>query len=381
MLIFIAFIWVLAFLYAVLILLYRHWFNRLQAFTPNVTSNPQIFFSIIIPARNEENNIGACLAAIAKQQYPAYLMEVIVVDDHSEDNTAQVVLQYQSILPGLRIIYLKDHLLGRIINAYKKKAIEIAIAQAKGNWIVTTDADCTMGSNWLNFLGAYIEQYQPVLVAAPVVFEKKNGLLGNFQLLDFVSLQGITAAAVAAGYHSMCNGANLAYAKQAFYDVGQFAGIDQIASGDDMLLMYKMKKKFPGKMGFLFHRGAIVYTAPVNSWRAFFQQRIRWASKADSYADKTIFYVLLIVYLLNASILVTFIIGCWNEWVFSQAVLLLFFKTAIELSFMIPVANFFSVSQRLWLFPFLQPLHIIYTVIAGWLGKFGSYEWKQRKVN
>ncbi|MGL1664161.1 hypothetical protein ACSTJP_00495, partial [Vibrio parahaemolyticus] len=85
------------------------------------------------------------------------------------------------------------------------------------------------------------------------------------------------------------------------------AGIDQIASGDDMLLMYKMKKKFPGKMGFLFHRGAIVYTAPVNSWRAFFQQRIRWASKADSYADKTIFYVLLIVYLLNASILVTFI--------------------------------------------------------------------------
>ncbi|MFX8685037.1 hypothetical protein ABTM63_19820, partial [Acinetobacter baumannii] len=79
-----------------------------------------------------------------------------------------------------------------------------------------------------------------------------------------------------------------------------------------------------------------MYTAPVNSWRAFFQQRIRWASKADSYADKTIFYVLLIVYLLNASILVTLIIGCWNEWVFSQAVLLLFFKTAIELSFMIP---------------------------------------------
>ncbi|MFX7825069.1 hypothetical protein ABTK20_21970, partial [Acinetobacter baumannii] len=82
------------------------------------------------------------------------------------------------------------------------------------------------------------------------------------------------------------------------------------------------------------------------------------------------FYILLIVYLLNASILVTFIMGCWNEWVLSQAGLLLLFKTAIELSFMIPVANFFSVSQKLWLFPLLQPIHIIYTVIAGWLGKF-----------
>lgn len=381
MLILIAFIWLLAFLYAALILVYRYWFNRLQTFTTSFTANPQIFFSIIIPARNEENNIGACLAAITNQRYPVHLMEVIVVDDHSEDNTAQVVLQYQSVLPSLRLIYLKDHLQGNIINAYKKKAIEIAIAQAKGNWIVTTDADCTMGSNWLHLLNAYIAQYQPVLVAAPVVFEKKNGLLGNFQLLDFVSLQGITAAAVAAGYHSMCNGANLAYAKQAFYDVGQFTGIDQIASGDDMLLMYKIKKKFPGKMGFLFHREAIVYTAPVDSWRAFFQQRIRWASKADSYADKTIFYVLLIVYLLNTSILVAFIVGFWDEWMLSQAALLLFFKTAIELSFMIPVSNFFSVSQRLWLFPLLQPLHIIYTVIAGWLGKFGSYEWKQRKVN
>jgi cellulose synthase/poly-beta-1,6-N-acetylglucosamine synthase-like glycosyltransferase len=361
--------------------MYRYWFNRLQIFTPYTSASPQIFFSIIIPARNEGSKIGACLAAIAKQEYPAHLMEVIVVDDHSEDDTAQVVSEYQSVWPGLRLIYLKDYLQGHTINAYKKKAIEVAIKEAKGNWIVTTDADCTMGSSWLKLLDAYIQQYKPVLVAAPVMFDKKRGLLANFQLLDFVSLQGITAAAVAAGYHSMCNGANLAYAKQAFYDVDQFAGIDQIASGDDMLLMHKMKQKFPGKMGFLFHRAAIVYTAPVSSWHAFFQQRIRWASKADSYADKTVFYVLLMVYLFNALILVTFIAGLWNEWLCTQTILLLLFKTAIELSFMIPVANFFSVQQRLWVFPFLQPLHIIYTVIAGWLGKFGSYKWKQREVN
>lgn len=83
MLIFIAFIWFLAFLYAVLIWVYRYWFNRLQVFTPDSNVIPQIFFSIIIPARNEENNIGACLASIAKQQYPAHLMGIAetTVDD------------------------------------------------------------------------------------------------------------------------------------------------------------------------------------------------------------------------------------------------------------------------------------------------------------
>ncbi|MBX9732532.1 MAG: glycosyltransferase, partial [Chitinophagaceae bacterium] len=176
MLFFIAFIWLFAFVYAVLLLMYRYWFNRLQIFTPYTSASPQIFFSIIIPARNEGSNIGACLAAIAKQEYPAHLMEVIVVDDHSEDDTAQVVSEYQSAWPGLRLIYLKDYLQGHTINAYKKKAIEVAIKEAKGNWIVTTDADCTMGSSWLKLLDAYIQQYKPVLVAAPVMFDKKRGL-------------------------------------------------------------------------------------------------------------------------------------------------------------------------------------------------------------
>ena len=192
----------------------------------------------------------------------------------------------------------------------------------------------------------------------------------------------------------MCNGANLAYTKKAFEAVGGFTGIDTIASGDDMLLMHKIYKLYPDKVMFLKSKEAIVQTAPVNSVKDFFNQRIRWASKAEKYDDKRIFAVLFLVYLFNVLLLVlplisifintsfrisihpfTFVFTVFELWLF-----LLIFKTIAELVFLIPVAKFFGKRRLLWLFPLMQPFHILYTIIAGWLGKFGSYSWKERKV-
>jgi hypothetical protein len=145
---------------------------------------------------------------------------------------------------------------------------------------------------------------------------------------------------------------------------------------------------------FLKSKEAIVFTAPVNSIREFFNQRIRWASKADKYDDKRIFAVLLLVYLVNLLLLAlpviaifantvftiqlypfSFMFTVWELWLF-----LIIIKTITELIFLMPVAKFFGKQSMLWLFPLMQPFHIIYTVIAGWLGKFGSYSWKERKV-
>jgi cellulose synthase/poly-beta-1,6-N-acetylglucosamine synthase-like glycosyltransferase len=225
-----------------------------------------------------------------------------------------------------------------------------------------------------------IQTNAPVFVAAPVQFRNNGRFLSIFQALDFISLQGITAASVAAGTHAMCNGANLAYEKNAFYAVGQFAGIDNIASGDDMLLMQKIKKEYPDKLGFLFHREAIVETMPMNNWYDFFQQRIRWASKAVHYQDRSIFWVLLLVYLLNFLLLLMMlaaVVDTDNLYPFFE---LLLVKTFVELLFLYPVASFFKQTPLLYLFPIMQPIHICYTVIAGWMGKFGSYQWKGRIV-
>ncbi len=367
--------------YCLLILLYRQWFLRLPIFRIQNQMAPKTLFSVIIPARDEEKSIEQCLRTVLEQKYPAQLFEVIVINDHSTDQTENIIRRLQQSFSNLQLLNLKDYLQGNSINAYKKKAIEIAISQSKGNWIVTTDADCMVSDQWLHTLDAYIQKEQPVFVAAPVMFTNDHSFLSVFQLLDFISLQGITAAAVSAGYHTMCNGANLAYRKDVFDEVGRFSGIDQIASGDDMLLMHKIKQKYPDRMGYLNSKESIVTTASMPDWKSFINQRIRWASKADKYRDKSIFWTLFLVYAVNLLLLGLLLISPFIENGFSNWLILIAAKTLIELSLMIPVARFYQHTPVLIWFPFMQPFHIFYTVIAGWLGKFGTYQWKGRNVN
>lgn len=371
---------VLLSVYCLLLLFYRQWFLRLSVFRFDSATEPQIRFSIIIPARNEENSIQQCLSTVLDQEYPAAFFEVIVINDHSTDQTESIVRSMQQSYGNLRLLNLTDHLQGSVLNAYKKKSIELAIGRCNGAWVVTTDADCTVSARWLKTFDAYIREKDPVFIAAPVMFSNDGSFLSLFQLLDFMSLQGITAAAVSAGYHTMCNGANIAYRKDVFNEVGQFKGIDEIASGDDMLLMYKIKQKYPGRLGYLYSEESIVTTAPMPDWKSFFNQRIRWASKADKYQDKSIFWTLVLVYAVNALLLALLLISVFSENRFGNWLVLVAVKTLMELCFMIPVSKFFH--QKKWLvwFPLMQPFHIIYTVFAGWLGKFGTYQWKGRTV-
>lgn len=371
---------VLLLAYCLLIWSYRRWLLRLPEFS-STGRQARTRFSVIIPARNEQDHIGNCLRSLFAQSYPAELFEVIVINDHSTDRTEAVVHSFQQQHNNLRLLNLNELLNGKQLNAYKKKAIELAIEQSSGNWIVTTDADCTAQPEWLLMYDSYIQEKDPVFVAAPVMFRHTGSFLSAFQLLDFISLQGITAAAVSAGYHSMCNGANIAYRKDVFYEVGQFRGIDQIASGDDMLLMHKIKQAYPNRLGYLFSKKAIVTTEPMYDWKGFLNQRIRWASKADKYQDRSIFPVLALVLAVNALLLLLLIWGAFVEGGWMNWLILVALKTVVELSLMIPAAGFYQKRAVLVWFPFMQLFHILYTVIAGWLGKFGTYQWKGRTVN
>ena len=178
----------------------------------------------------------------------------------------------------------------------------------------------------------------------------------------------------------MCNGANLAYTRNAYNSVNGFEGIDHLHSGDDMLLMHKIYLQFPEKVFYLKAETAIVDTAPQPNWRSFFQQRIRWASKSTHYQDKRIFWVLLLVYLLNAFFLGAIFASIFNTKLAFFTLLFLVAKVLIEFPFVQKIATFFSMQSLLPYHIILQPVHIIYTVIAGWLGKFGSFEWKGRQI-
>lgn len=364
-------------MYAVLIENYRKGWQRLTTYAPPEDFAPTDKVTIIIPARNEENAIGYCLQAIVNQNYPPELVQVIVIDDHSTDRTPDIVRGFNN--DSIQLISLQDHVHDPI-NSYKKKAIETGIAHATGDWIITTDADCIAGKDWIRTIMAFREETDAVIIAAPVRLSSRNTLLGIFQSLDFITLQGITAASVSRGLHTMANGANLCYAREAFYAVNGFEGIDHIASGDDMLLMHKIVKQYPGKMRYLKSRDAVVTAEAAASWRAFWQQRIRWASKADKYDDKKVFRVLLLVYILNLLLLVLFVLSFFNTDLLIIVILFWFSKILLEFPFVNAVASFFGERRLMKFFPFLQPLHILYTVVAGWLGKFGRYQWKGRTV-
>lgn len=366
--------------YAFLIENYRRWFLAIHPFTSFQEVAPAIKFSVIIPARDEEKIIASCLQSVLKQNYPSILFEVIVIDDHSADNTVGIVQALQKEHANLRLIQLEKLLQGRQLNSYKKKAIEYAVGQASADWIVTTDADCIASPNWLSTFNAFINNNNSVFVAAPVKFINVGSFVSIFQCLDFMTLQGITAAAVHHNFHSMCNGANLAYSKKVFIEVGGFAGIDNIASGDDMLLMHKIYKKHPTRVNFLMSSYSVVETLPMPTWKAFFNQRIRWASKADKYDDKRIFWVLVFVYVFNLSFIIVPALSIWYPALSLIWLAMLVAKTLIELRFIYPVALFFRQQKLLWWFPVMQPVHILYTIAAGWLGKFGKYTWKGRSV-
>ena len=362
--------------YGLLFQFYGSWWSSFRLF--DAPAKPPVTrIAIIIPARNEEKNILACLQAVCTQDYPPGLLQVIVVDDQSTDRTFQLASNFNAEAVQIICVHAPEKANN---TAPKKRAIEAGIAVASAELVVTTDADCIAGPEWLHNIASFYEQTGNVFIAAPVKIQEGRSVLSKFQAIDFLTMQGITAAAIYKRVHNMCNGANLAYTRQVFYEVGGFAGVDNIASGDDMLLMQKIVRRYPTGFGYIKSTSAIVTTTPAESWKAFFQQRIRWASKATHYKQRGIFMVLLLVYLSNLFIFSFLLMAFWQKTALIYFVLLCVAKFFMELFFVKDVAAFFKQQHLIpWLL-LLQPLHIIYIVVSGFLGQFTSYEWKGRKL-
>ena len=358
--------------YAILIFYYRKAWKNLNDYEGTEAANR--FISVIVPVRNEEKTISALLKALAKQTYRRERFEIIVVDDYSTDATSNIVKAF----PMPNLVLIRPGAAAE--SSSKKKAIEAGIKFATGELIVTTDADCLPPSNWLETINSFYVATDARFIAAPVKFSHDSSFLQLFQSLDFLTLQGITAATVATDFHTMCNGANLAYTKVAFEEVKGFEGIDRVASGDDMLLMHKIRKHYQGKVSYLKSKDAIVTSQPMLSWRDFFLQRKRWASKTLVYDDYRIIAVLAFVYLFNCLCVALIIAAILNPFYWWGVLAYWIVKTLVELPFVSAVAKFYDEQSLVkYLFPF-QPFHIFYTVFVGLISQFGKYEWKGRKT-
>lgn len=369
------FLLVMTIIYVVLVLYMRNGWMRLPYFQPN-PSYPLAKVTVIIAARNEEANIGRTLDCIVGQEFPRELLEVIVVDDHSTDETGNVVKSYAD--RGVQLITLNE---GNKLNSYKKFAINKAIHASTGEIIVTTDADCRMGPRWLMNVVQYMQSQQKVMVSSPVCYDEEKSYFERLQTLEFLYLIGLGAAGIGNGNPTTCNGANLAYRKDLFFEMGGFNGIDQLASGDDELLLHKVAEKYADKIGFCKSKDAVVYTDAKENLKAFLNQRKRWASKSTKYKDKKVVVLGVCIWLFNLSLLVSVVLLLLG---FTEARTLviesLLMKMLVELAFLYPIVSFVDRKSLLWNLPLLTVIHSLYLVYIGIVGNIGKYDWKGRTV-
>ncbi len=341
---------------------------------------PKTKVTVIIPARNEAENIAACLNTACQQNFPIEHYEVLLVDDHSTDQTGVIAadLGYSN----LRVITLADHVDKNKIQSFKKMGIATAIDQATGTLIVTTDADCTVSPDWLNFLVSFYEAHPYKFIAAPVNFYKEKNILEKFQSLDFQGMMGITGAGIAGDFMRMCNGANLAYEKSAYTAVDGFVGIDELASGDDMLLMQKIIRKFPGSVGYLKNPAACTYTMAQPDLSSFISQRLRWASKSAAYPEWQVTFMLAMTFFFCWSIIGSFLlIPFYGKIMLGVFFVQFLIKSIMDYQLLSTMTHFFDRNDLLKTFWLSQVLHILYVAGIGLLANLKKeYNWKGRVV-
>ena len=391
-----------ALLYAALMLTYWRAWRALpeQKIPPDWQPTEQL--TVVVPARNEASNIGACLRAILTGSYPANLLEIIVVDDFSEDDTVSEVEEVQAeLLAGRSLVSLhllrladveSEAYLGGVPHlafSPKKKALTLAVAQASGTLIVTTDADCIAAPDWLRCITAAMSEPGRVLLTGPVAIHQERGLLQHFQALDVAGMMSITGAGLHLGWQRMGNGANLAYRKSVFEEVGGYSGNEQVASGDDMFLMQKVAARYPQGVFFLKNPAATVLTEAQPTWAALWQQRLRWGSKNAALPEWPVRLALLSVFLfcwcilLNLGMLLWRLLEAPSE-TGGLAALLLFslsMKAAFDFLLLREICRWLGRRDLLrWFWPSFL-LHLLYIAGAGLASLYWKeYEWKGRRL-
>ena len=330
--------------------------------------NPKTSFTIIVPFRNEAENLPVLLKSFSNLNYPNHLFEVILVDDSSSEKFQVSGFKFQ--------VSVVDNI--RISNSPKKDAITTAMQHVKTNWVITTDADCVVPQNWLLTFDNYIQENQVSMLAGAVSYQCEHSFLHHFQQLDLTSLQGATIGSFGVNKGFMCNGANFAYTKSLFEKLNGFEGNDKIASGDDVFLLQKVIEKFPNQVHYLKAKEAIVLTKPTENWKLLFYQRVRWAAKTSSY--KSIFgkYLGLIVFLGNLSFVIGFFLLVFGFFSYPVFVLYAFLKFTIDFV-LLYFTNQFLTQYRIKSLLLSSTLYPFFSSAVALYSLFGSYEWKDRQ--
>lgn len=329
--------------------------------------------SVIVPARNEEQNIGRCIHSLAAQSYQRGKLQCIIVDDHSSDATMEIAKT--AIGSDERFLLLE----AERETAGKKAAITQAISWARGEIILTTDADCLHDACWVESMTAPFARGADV-VAGGVVITDRSRAFARLQALEFLGLMGVGAGLFGVGYPRLCNGANLAYRKSRFVEVDGFAGNDGIASGDDEFLMQKIVYRAGGNPAFATRQESVVSTPPMTTLRAFLVQRARWASKGLRYQDKRFVAFLIVLFAYFVFAFIAPFTGFLGLASFFVSLVLLFAKWMLEIRVLTSTARLIKTPIRVADILIAEIVHPFYLVVVTVLGTIAPIQWKGRPL-
>ena len=346
--------------------------------------------TVVIPARDEEATIGPCVDSVLACDYPPDKLRVIVVDDDSSDRTAELVrrrITAPALAWGgeteesrLRLIQIPEN--RRRARAHKKAAIEKAVADATGELILTTDADCLVPPLWARSLASAFDAPDVAFVSGPVRYALRPdaSLFERLQALDFFGLMACGAGGIGIGQPNLANGASVAYRRATFEALGGFSGIDHVTSGDDELLMQKISYGTDLRVRFCADPEAVVLTEPVRSLRQFVHQRKRWASKGSQYPRRLQRMLLGVVGFFAGLVLTALALPAAPALApyLAAAVTI---KAGSDLAVLVPASRRFGQLRLLGVYPVHLLLHAPHSLLVGLLGPIGGFEWKARRLD
>ncbi len=344
--------------------------NRMSVHRTNLSA---LTVDVIIAIRNEERSILQLLELLSDQSYVKSNYRIIVVDDHSNDNSATIVKDFFGKHLSLKGILLSAESEG------KKAAISQAIRHSTAELILTTDGDCTIGKNWIRSMVEPFSDQNISFVAGPVLLTGGNGLIALLQRMEMIGLTGIAGASILKHRAMMCNGANLCFRKSAYEKVQGYSG-SSFASGDDTQLMRKFHSEDPKQLTFVRSVSALVKSHSEKNLGSFWQQRRRWATKIPFTLSFFTVFIAIVSWLVHSGLLVGLIFS------FFYPSILLFFLIAVALKFFTEILFLKRVGRDLdqktnsLLILLIQPFYWLYITLVGIAVPFATYEWKGRKL-
>lgn len=318
--------------------------------------HPEIPVSVIICAKNEEENLKNFLPSILEQEYSDF--EIILINDASSDNTLEVMEDFQKIDPRIKIVDVQNN---EAFWANKKYALTLGIKKAKNKHLLFTDADCAPQSkNWIWEMARNFQPGNSIVLGYGGYFQHTGSFLNKlirFETL-LTAIQYFSYARLGSPYMGV--GRNLAYTSSQFYELKGFANHLHLRSGDDDLFVNEAATA--ENTAICFHPDSITRSVPKNKFSEWFHQKKRHVSVAGNYKAKhkillgAFFIFRVLFWLLFAALLILQVYP-------KIALSILGVKLITEAFVYFKAAKKLNEKDLVWLFPFLD-LFLIFLQLA-----------------